>query len=55
MEASQFGALLFAVPWSFRNEPENRIYLRRLCDRFADYPLVIEVTHLSWIEPDVLE
>src|SRR5215471_11022578 len=55
MEAERLGALLMQFPWSFRNEPENRIYLRRLRDRFADYPPVVEVRHSSWIEPDVLD
>jgi len=55
MEAERLGALLMQFPWSFRNEPENRIYLRRLRDRFVDYPLVVEVRHASWIEPDVLD
>jgi uncharacterized protein YecE (DUF72 family) len=55
MEAGSLGALLLQFPWSFRNEPENRMYLRRLRDRFADYPLVVEVRHGSWIEPDVLD
>src|SRR5262249_1955863 len=55
MEAGRPRALLLQFPWSFRNEPENRIYLRRLCDRFADYRLVVEVRHGSWIEADVLD
>src|SRR5215467_7551167 len=55
MESGRLGALLLQFPWSFRNEPENRIYVRLLRDRFADYPLVIEVRHASWIEPDVLD
>jgi uncharacterized protein YecE (DUF72 family) len=55
MEAGRLGALLVQFPWSFRNEPENRIYLRHLRDRFADYPLVVEVRHGSWIEPDALD
>jgi uncharacterized protein YecE (DUF72 family) len=55
MDAGRLGALLMQFPWSFRNEPENRTYLRRLRDHFADYPLVVEVRHGSWIEPDVLD
>jgi uncharacterized protein YecE (DUF72 family) len=54
-EAGRLGALFVQFPWSFRNEPKNRIYLGRLRDRFADYPLVVEVRHASWIEPDVLD
>jgi uncharacterized protein YecE (DUF72 family) len=55
IEYGRLGALLVQFPWSYRNEPENRIYLRRLRNRFADYPLVVEVRHGSWIEQDVLE
>jgi uncharacterized protein YecE (DUF72 family) len=55
MEAGRLGALLVQFPWSFRNKPENRICLRRLHDRLAEYPLVVEVRHGSWIEPDVLD
>src|SRR5262245_19390812 len=30
MEAGRLGALLIQFPWSFRNELDNRAYLRRL-------------------------
>ena len=49
------GALLVQFPWSFRNEPENRTYVRRLRNRFAEYPVVVEVRHGSWMESDVLD
>lgn len=55
LESGRLGALLMQFPWSYRNEPETRIYLRRLRNRFADYPLVVEVRHGSWIESDVLD
>jgi uncharacterized protein YecE (DUF72 family) len=55
MESGRLGAVLVQFPWSFRNDPENRIYLRNLRERFAEYPLVVEVRHGSWIEPDVLD
>jgi uncharacterized protein YecE (DUF72 family) len=55
VESGRLGALLAQFPWSYRNEPENRMYLRRLRNRFAEYPLVVEVRHGSWIEPDVLD
>jgi hypothetical protein len=34
---------------------QQRHYLRRLHHRFADYPLVVEVRHSSWVEPSVLD
>ena len=55
MAAGRLGAVLLQFPWSFRNEPENRNYLWRLRDRFAEYPLVLEVRHSSWIAPEVLD
>src|SRR5262245_59443629 len=55
MESGRLGTLLAQFPWSFRNEPENRAYLRRLRGRFAEFPLVVEVRHGGWIEPDVLD
>ncbi|MGH9632721.1 MAG: DUF72 domain-containing protein [Bryobacteraceae bacterium] len=55
VEAGRLGALLLQFPWSYRNQPENRAYLRKLLDTFADYPLVVEVRHASWTEPDVLD
>jgi uncharacterized protein YecE (DUF72 family) len=54
-EAGRLGAVLLQFPWSFRNEAENRAYLRRLVDRLGEYPLVLEVRHSSWIEPQVLD
>jgi uncharacterized protein YecE (DUF72 family) len=55
IEAGRLGALLVQFPWSFRNESENRAYLRRLGNRFADYPLVVEIRHGSWVEPSALD
>jgi uncharacterized protein YecE (DUF72 family) len=54
VEAGKLGALLIQFPWSFKNEPETATYLWKLLQRFADYPLVIEVRHSSWITDDVL-
>jgi uncharacterized protein YecE (DUF72 family) len=55
IESGRLGTILVQFPWSFRNEPENRAYLRGLRDRFANYPLVVEVRHGSWVEPGVLD
>jgi len=51
-EASKLGALLLQFPWSFRNTEENREWLRDLTAAFRAYPLVVEVRHLSWNEPE---
>ena len=55
LESGRLGAILIQFPWSFRNEPDNRAYLRKLRRMFEDYPLVVEVRHASWTEPDVLD
>ena len=55
LDAGRFGALLLQFPWSFRNSPENRDYVASLRGRFADYPLVLEVRHVSWAEPGMLD
>ncbi len=55
VDAGRLGALLIQFPWSFKNEPENRNYVWQLQNRFPNYPLVLEVRHSSWIEPQVLD
>jgi uncharacterized protein YecE (DUF72 family) len=47
LEQDKLGALLLQFPWSFRNTPENRDYLSRLNERFAEFPRVLEVRHGS--------
>ncbi len=49
----KLGALLVQFPWSFRRTVENRERLARLADRFAAYPLVVELRHASWDQPSV--
>lgn len=51
-ESGRLGALLVQFPWSFKNEPDQRRYLDDLFDRFSDYPLVLEVRHSSWDQPE---
>lgn len=52
-EQNVLGALLLQFPWSFHNTEENRRYLTELAGRFRDYPLVVEVRHDSWDNPEV--
>lgn len=49
----KLGALLIQFPWSFKRTPENRRWLADVLDAFAQYPLVLEVRHASWDEPEV--
>ena len=54
-KANKLGAVLLQFPWSFKNTEEDRVYLTRLLDTFKDYPLVLEVRHSSWNNPQILE
>ncbi len=51
----KLGAVLLQFPWSFKNTDEERLYLTKLLDRFKDYPLVLEVRHSSWNNPQIYE
>jgi len=55
VESSKLGAVLIQFPWSFKNEREERAYLNQLCERFKDYPLVVELRHESWNNPRILQ
>jgi uncharacterized protein YecE (DUF72 family) len=51
--AGRLGALLIQFPISFKNTPENCAYLDRLLKRFSEYPLILEVRHATWNEPEI--
>jgi len=53
--AAKLGAVLLQFPWSFKNTDEERVYLSKLLDRFKDYPLVLEIRHSSWNNPQIYE
>jgi uncharacterized protein YecE (DUF72 family) len=53
--AGRLGAVLLQFPWSFRNDGAANEWLRDLFGAFAGLPLVLEVRHASWSDPDVLE
>jgi uncharacterized protein YecE (DUF72 family) len=53
--AGKLGAVLIQFPWSFKNTDEERLYLAKLLGRFKDYPLVVEVRHSSWNNPQIYE
>lgn len=54
MERQRLGALLAQFPISFKNTDANREYLASLLERFREYPLVVEVRHLTWNDAKVL-
>jgi uncharacterized protein YecE (DUF72 family) len=53
--AQKLGAVLLQFPFSFHRTAETLAYLTALLNRFADYPLVVEVRHGSWDSPETLE
>jgi uncharacterized protein YecE (DUF72 family) len=55
LESGKLGAVLVQFPWSFKNDPEERVYFNRLVERFHHYPLVVELRHESWNNPRVLQ
>ena len=54
-DAGKLGALLAQFPWSFRRTSENRAWLARLTDEFADLPLVVEIRHATWNTPEFFD
>lgn len=53
-EEGKLLAVLAQFPWSFKNEPDERRWLESVVDAFDEYPLVLEVRHASWDEPEAL-
>jgi uncharacterized protein YecE (DUF72 family) len=54
-KAGRLGSVLLQFPWSFKNNLDDRTYLAKLMERFSDYPLVLEVRHASWNNPEFYE
>lgn len=54
VEAGRFGALLAQFPASFHDTPASRDWIAQLAERFAEFPLVVEVRHASWARSDAL-
>lgn len=55
MEAGKLGAVLLQFPWSFRRSEANREWLGDVTRTFSQYPLVVEVRHSSWLEPEFMQ
>ncbi len=53
-DAGKLGCLLMQFPWSFRFTEENRDFLIRLRREFAEFPLVAEMRHSSWLREEAL-
>jgi len=53
-QQGKLGAVLIQFPVSFKNGDDTRDYLFQLIAKFKDYPLVLEIRHESWNDPDIL-
>jgi uncharacterized protein YecE (DUF72 family) len=53
-KAGRLGALLIQFPWSFRFTAENRDFFIRLRRAFAEFPLVAEMRHSSWMAEEAV-
>jgi uncharacterized protein YecE (DUF72 family) len=54
MDSGRLGAVLLQFPWSFRRTEENREWLGDVIRTFSQYPLVCEVRHVTWMQPEFL-
>ncbi len=54
LKARKLGALLIQFPWSFRFTAENRDFFIRLRRAFAEFPLVAEMRHSSWMAEEAI-
>jgi uncharacterized protein YecE (DUF72 family) len=52
--AGRLGCVVMQFPWAFRFTPENREHLIRLRRTFAEYPLVAEMRHNSWMTEEAV-
>jgi uncharacterized protein YecE (DUF72 family) len=50
----RLGAVLLQFPVSFKNADDTRDYLFSLIRKLNQYPLVLEIRHESWNDPDIL-
>lgn len=53
-QEGRLGAVLVQFPISFKNVDDTRDYLFSLIKKFKAYPLVLEIRHESWNDPDIL-
>jgi len=52
--SDRLGALLVQFPISFHDGRSARYRLDRIHEAFGQYPLVLELRHVSWFEPEAL-
>lgn len=55
VDCGLLGAVLVQFPWSFKRTPQEREWLARVLDTFAEFPLALEIRHASWNRPEVYD
>jgi uncharacterized protein YecE (DUF72 family) len=55
LESGKLGAVLLQFPWSFQRTDPNREWLDDVAKTFGHYPLVLEVRHATWNEPEFFD
>ena len=55
LDSGTLGAVLVQFPWSFKRTPEEREWLARVLETFAEFPLALEIRHASWNRPEVYD
>lgn len=55
VEARRMKGILAQFPQSFKNNEQNRSYISKLRNLLAEYPLIVEFRHNSWIRPEVFD
>ncbi len=53
--AQRLGGVLIQFPWSFINIGENSDYLKKVIEWFSDFPLIVEIRHISWHKREFFE
>jgi len=53
--SGKLGCVLVQFPWAFPSTSENREWLKKVVSEFREYPLVIEVRHVSWLSDESLD
>ena len=54
-EKDSLSSVLFQLPESFHYTKDNRIYLAKLIQEFAGFPVMVEFRHKEWIRDSVFE
>ena len=53
--ARRLAGILCQFPFAFKNSADNRAYLNQLAKDLADFRVIIEFRHDSWIKPPIFD